>query len=161
MLCFTCWKFRGNDFKSWVVFSFMPQNFIHSCWHSYSSYWSRTTSYLHRVCTQIYHNYKVRNGMKTFMLVLMPIIPIHMVLESDIIHWTWSWTTCSRRLCFNSGLGQEDLQRSLPKSTILWSLPSPKNQSLVLTLVWLKVAKLLYQIHLCSISLTNCEDVDF
>ena len=34
--------------------------------------------------------------------------------------WTCSWATSSRRPCLSRGAGSDDLQRSLPTSTILW-----------------------------------------
>ena len=34
--------------------------------------------------------------------------------------WTWSCATWSRWICFGSGVGLGDLQRSLPTPTILW-----------------------------------------
>lgn len=39
-------------------------------------------------------------------------------IYSSVI-WKWSWTTCSRWLCLNQEAGPNDLQISLPISTIL------------------------------------------
>lgn len=38
--------------------------------------------------------------------------------------WTWSWATCSSR-----GIGLDDLQRSLPVSTIVWFCSRPTESS--------------------------------
>ena len=34
--------------------------------------------------------------------------------------WTWSWVTGCRWSCLSSGVGPDDLQKSLPTSSILW-----------------------------------------
>ena len=43
--------------------------------------------------------------------------------------WTWSWATMSKWLCLSRGVGSDDLQRSLPTSTILWCCESKKLSS--------------------------------
>lgn len=136
MLCFTCWKFKGNGVTRWFVLSFLPKNFIHLCCHT-CSFWSRTSGYLCEVYIQMDHRDQVRNRMQTHLPVLIPSVAIHMGIEVDMIHWIWSWTAL-----LEQGFGQEDLQSSLPTSTI-----------------WIKVARLLYQKYVCSLTLTNIEDM--
>lgn len=41
--------------------------------------------------------------------------------------WTWSWVTSSRWSCLSRKLGPDDLQKSIPTSTILWFFVSPLN----------------------------------
>lgn len=71
-----------------------------------------------------------KQGENLYASVVVPIIAIHMAFEVDIIHWTWSWTTCSKWLYLSRAIGQGDLQRSLPTSTIPWSckIHLPPNQ---------------------------------
>lgn len=129
MLCFTCWKFKGNGFMCWFVLSFLPKNFIHLCCHN-CSFWSRTSGYLSEEI-QMDHREQVRNRMQTCLPVLIPRVAIYMGIEVDVIHWMWSWTAL-----LEQGFGQEDLQSSLPTSTI-----------------WMKVARLLSAV--CMFSYIN------
>lgn len=156
MLCFIWWKFRGNDFKSWFVFSFMSLNIIHVHCHSCSFCWSRTADYLSRVQRQKGPEDSREKQDENSYAGINP--------HQRNSHGTWSrdWTICTRGLC----LSREGWIRQPPEppskpnhSVILWNLPFPKNLRPVLILVWLKVARLQCQIYLCSGLVTNSKDM--